>query len=523
MKRGYILVALVMWIGVAGLGAQGSNGTGYTLVGWNDLGMHCMDADYSVFSILPPYNVIHAQLIDPSGDLVTNPSGITVTYEAVADPEGSINVSSINKTNFWDWVTQLFGASPAPDEGLAGDDMPGAVNTPQPMHFDTAFDWFSGEGIPITPYDDAGNKNYYPMMRLVARNASGTVLATTRIVLPVSDEMTCSSCHGSGSGPAARPSGGWINDPDPERDYRLNILLLHDELEGGTAQFTAALAAAGYNSGGLYATVDADATPILCDACHASNALPGTGQAGIPPLTQAIHSMHAAGHRPRKRHDPRRVGKPHGVLHLPPRLRHPLSARRDGQRGGRQRRPRDAVPELPRQHEPGGRRRPRRVVRPAHLPELPHRHGDQQQRQDPLHLGLRLLRRAAGRRQQHLCHQPQHSGCRRLALPFLDRPRRSPVRGLPRLHPRDLSLEPPQRQPAEHRPAGSRRDAVDCSGCHDSQPRTVSGGPHGMHPVGKDWVDRHEDAAERQRRPVPHLPRQRLPRHRAVAGAGRPQ
>jgi hypothetical protein len=224
---------------------------------------------------------------------VTNPSGITVTYEAVADPEGSINVSSINKTNFWDWVTELFGVSPAPDEGLAADDMPGPVNTPQPMHFDIAFDWFSAEGIPITPYDDTGNKNYYPLMRLVARNASGTILATTRIVLPVSDEMTCNSCHGSGSGPAARPGGGWINDPDPERDYRLNILLLHDELEGGSAQFTAALAAAGYNSGGLFATVEADATPILCDACHASNALPGTGQEGIPPLTRAVHSRHA--------------------------------------------------------------------------------------------------------------------------------------------------------------------------------------------------------------------------------------
>ena len=33
------------------------------LVSWNNLGMHCMDSDYSVFSILPPYNTIHAQLI----------------------------------------------------------------------------------------------------------------------------------------------------------------------------------------------------------------------------------------------------------------------------------------------------------------------------------------------------------------------------------------------------------------------------------------------------------------------------
>ena len=35
-----------------------STGNGkYTLVAWNDLGMHCVDGkDYSVFSILPPYN-----------------------------------------------------------------------------------------------------------------------------------------------------------------------------------------------------------------------------------------------------------------------------------------------------------------------------------------------------------------------------------------------------------------------------------------------------------------------------------
>jgi len=266
---------------------------GWALVGWNDLGMHCMDADYSVFSILPPYNTIHAQLIDPSGNLVTNPSGITVTYEAVADPDGSINVSSISKTNFWDWVTELFGASPAPDQGLAGSDMPGPVNAPQPMHFDSPFVWFTGEGIPLTPYDDGGAKNYYPMMKLVARDASGQVLATTRIVLPVSDEMTCTSCHGSGSGPAAMPSGGWINDPDPERDYRLNVLLLHDDLQNGDPDYASALAAAGYNANGLYATVTADSTPVLCDACHLSNALPGTGMDGLPPLTEAIHSRHA--------------------------------------------------------------------------------------------------------------------------------------------------------------------------------------------------------------------------------------
>jgi hypothetical protein len=36
----------------------------YTLIGWNDLGVHCEDGlDYSIFTILPPFNTIHAQLM----------------------------------------------------------------------------------------------------------------------------------------------------------------------------------------------------------------------------------------------------------------------------------------------------------------------------------------------------------------------------------------------------------------------------------------------------------------------------
>jgi hypothetical protein len=55
-------------------------------LGWNNLGMHCMDSDYSVFSILPPYNTIEAQLI-VGGKLIKAGAGYTVTYEAIADPD----------------------------------------------------------------------------------------------------------------------------------------------------------------------------------------------------------------------------------------------------------------------------------------------------------------------------------------------------------------------------------------------------------------------------------------------------
>jgi cell division septation protein DedD len=267
--------------------------SGWTVVAWNNLGMHCMDADFSVFAILPPYNTIQAHVIDPSGKLVKSGSAVAVTYEAVADPSGSVNTTSRGKTNFWDHVGALFGASLPVDAGLAGKDMPGASNAPKPMTFDAARNWFIAEGIPITPYDDSGRKNTYPLMKVTARDASGAVLASTRIVLPVSDEMDCRGCHGSGSAPAARPAAGWVFDPNAERDYRLNILRLHDEAAAGSPAWAASLAAAGYDPAGLYATATTRKKAVLCAACHSSEALPGSGKPGVPPLTRAVHALHA--------------------------------------------------------------------------------------------------------------------------------------------------------------------------------------------------------------------------------------
>jgi len=292
-KRVVVAITAVLLGLASAVGAQDDGPGIMTLVGWNDLGMHCMDADFSVMAILPPYNTIHAQLIDSEGNLVTAPGAITVTYEAVADPTGSINTSSVGKTNFWDHVLDLFGASPAPDEGLAGFDMPGPGNPPQPMIWEASHNWFTAEGIPITPHDNSARKNYYPMMRLVARDGGGVELASSDVVLPVSDEMDCSSCHASGSGAAAEPGSGWAWNPDPELDYRLNILLLHDDSHLGGTTYQNALVTAGYNSAGLHATATVDGRSILCATCHASNALPGTGISGVPPLTRAIHDLHA--------------------------------------------------------------------------------------------------------------------------------------------------------------------------------------------------------------------------------------
>ena len=51
-------------------------------------------------------HTIEAQLI-VGGKLVTNGTGSTVTYQAIADPSGSINTTSVGKGNFYEFTSFL--------------------------------------------------------------------------------------------------------------------------------------------------------------------------------------------------------------------------------------------------------------------------------------------------------------------------------------------------------------------------------------------------------------------------------
>ncbi|MEX1311038.1 MAG: hypothetical protein AB1Z65_11505 [Candidatus Sulfomarinibacteraceae bacterium] len=488
------IATTVMWTMTVATWAGGDGPASMTLVGWNDLGMHCMDADYSVMAILPPYNTIHAQLVDSQGNLVTVPGGITVTYEAVADPTGSVNTTSIGKTNFWDYVLGLFGAGPAPDEGLAGFDMPGAGNPPLSMVWEPGHNWFTAEGVPITPYDDSAAKNYYPLMRLVARDGGGNVLASTDIVLPVSDEMDCSACHASGSPAAGQPPSGWVWDPDPERDYRLNILALHDDLHSGQANFQNALAAVGYNPAGLRATATVDGRSVLCATCHLSNALPGTGVAGVPPLTRAIHDLHASVQDPLT-----------GLILDDSDNRsacyrcHPGSDTRclRGAMGNAVSSAGDLAMQCQNCHGSmsvvGSAGRDGWLDEPTcqncHTGTAVHNNGQirytdafdppGQLRQavdqtfatndDVPVAGSSLYRFSEGHGglQCSVCHGSTHA-----------------------IYPSSHANDNLQNIGIQ----GHEGTLVECASCHGAQPQTFTGGPHGMHPVGDDWVDAHTNA-----------------------------
>ena len=83
----------------------------HTVLAVNDLGMHCGDLDTRVASILPPFQVLVAQVIRKDGSPELNPDGIELYYSAAFNPDDPILASDVfdgvmangttYKTNFW--------------------------------------------------------------------------------------------------------------------------------------------------------------------------------------------------------------------------------------------------------------------------------------------------------------------------------------------------------------------------------------------------------------------------------------
>lgn len=211
----------------------------YVVLGWNDLGMHCMNQDFSTLMILPPYNTLHAQIIQRGIEPQIITEGLTVSYEIPG------NTTSVTKTNFWDYADDLLGVSLPPDEGLTGHTMSGQMT---PLVAAGRNDW-NVTGIPLTQLNDAMQTNSYALSRISVFESS-VLVAQTQAVVPVSWEISCNLCHASDAA----------------------ILGAHDN---------------------LHSTNLAGATPVLCGTCHAQPELGLAGMVGVPTLSSAMHTAHA--------------------------------------------------------------------------------------------------------------------------------------------------------------------------------------------------------------------------------------
>ncbi len=471
---------------------QNSGGTGkYRLLAWNDLGMHCMDGnDYSVFSILPPYNTLNAQLVErQNGDAKKITSGVTITYEAAPSLDGKMNTISSTKTNFWEYTQLLFGVNLQKDMGLKG--FPVQSTTPTPMKYEAVHEWWIAEGIPTAPRNDDGSVNHYPLVKVVAKDMQGNLLAETTTVLPVSDEMDCRKCHKSGGSSDAMPAAGWVNNADAEKDYKLNILRLHDD-KHDIASYLPALQAKGYTyQNSLYQTAQGG-TPVLCAACHKSNALPGTGVGDVPPLTEAIHSKHADVTDPTTGQKLDNEENRNACYAC-----HPGSTTQCLRGAMGNAKNADGTLKMQCQSCHGGMRAVGKKGREGWLDEPNcqscHQNGQRHTEavtdfatgtlraaldtrfatnpNTPVQ-GKSLYRYSKGHKgmQCSACHGSTHA-----------------------IYPSARAEDNLQSIAAQ----GHAGTINECTACHTTVPRTADGGPHGMHTVGQDWVKMHEDVAER--------------------------
>ena len=213
----------------------------YVLLGWNDLGMHCANKDFSKMAVLPPYNNLYAQLIlkmpNQNPQIVKN--GFVIEYSIPG------NTYSVGKTNFWTYAQQLFGLPQPlpPNIGLTGKGLTGVL--------DTGSNYFNVIGIPLTPYQDNNlvTESPFQLFHLVAKQ-NGTQVTYTENVIPVSNEIGCvqSGCHASEQA----------------------IMNNHEQVTGFDPN-----------------------QPTLCASCHASNALGTVGNPDAKPFSFRIHDAHS--------------------------------------------------------------------------------------------------------------------------------------------------------------------------------------------------------------------------------------
>ncbi|MBI1348613.1 hypothetical protein GC163_20260 [bacterium] len=215
----------------------------YTVLGYNDLGMHCMNQDFSEICILPPFNTLRAQVILRGEEPKIVSDGLTVAYSIPG------NTTSTTKTDFWSYEQLLFGVDLPVDVGLTGNGLAGTM-VPSGNR-----DWVA-TGIPATPLTDQFQNDPFQLSQILVKNKRGKVVASTEAVVPVSWEISCNLCHNTEGISVAT-----------------DMLRAHDRLHGTTLEAQ---------------------KPVLCASCHADPALGTPGAPGVSSFSHAMHGAHAS-------------------------------------------------------------------------------------------------------------------------------------------------------------------------------------------------------------------------------------
>ncbi|MGE4263697.1 MAG: cytochrome ubiquinol oxidase subunit I [Desulfovibrio sp.] len=196
----------------------------YVLLAWPGQGVDMVVESQGVFSLRPPRQTLNAQLIKRGDGPSKITDGVALTYAV----EGGAATGAMTILQGRDWHHATLSIAPRKPDGA------------------------------LFPY---------PLATVEARDAAtGAVLARTRAVLPVSDEVACASCH-----------GGADKHGNISAETGLNILRIHDRL----------------NRTRLVAGHKASGKPVQCNDCHADPLSGKDGRGDLLSVSAALHGFHA--------------------------------------------------------------------------------------------------------------------------------------------------------------------------------------------------------------------------------------
>ena len=203
----------------------------FVLLAWSPSGMHASAEVEGLLSLLPPGNTLQAQLIQRGEIPAIVNQGVNLSYRVEDDFAGT-------------------DGKPAPS----------GVMLPE-------MDVFTSEKISLPVLSKPGF-DPYPVITLEARDENDILLATTKVMAPVSMEMGCSNCHAGARRPDDRPGFN--------KETAVNILETHDRLS--------ATALVSTTRGGK---------EVRCQSCHADSLLRAKGDKDRLNLSASMHGFHA--------------------------------------------------------------------------------------------------------------------------------------------------------------------------------------------------------------------------------------
>lgn len=161
-------------------------------------------------------------------------------------------------------TAQLIRRGPSPEVVTEGATLSWTVADQGGGNMTAAGGAFRAEGLNLSPYGRADAFQPYPVALVQAHDQSGTLLAQTKAVLPVSTELGCNNCHG----------GGWSHGVAGIDDATAQDILRRHDRAHDTA--LAAQARRGQT--------------VSCRACHQDDDARNKTAAS---LSAAMHGLHA--------------------------------------------------------------------------------------------------------------------------------------------------------------------------------------------------------------------------------------